>query len=118
MYQFEDFFIKMQELIQLLCRKQSIIRHNYLTCCNTRLSNLILNHFSIFKLSSFSSLKYKNRGKAKAIATKKLKGMKTHQYFIFNFRASGIYHAKNVKTTTIKSALKDWAGKVVLVCAI
>jgi hypothetical protein len=49
------------------------------------------------------------------MAIKKVKGIKTHQNFIFNRIASGIINTKKVRTTTVKSAPKDLAAK--LVCA-
>jgi len=44
----------------------------------------------------------------------KVNGINTHQYFIFNRIASGIYQAKKVNTTTRISTPIDWAGKVVV----
>jgi hypothetical protein len=55
---------------------------------------------------------YRNNGKEKAIATKKVNGIKIHQYLIFNRMDSGMRNAKNVKQTTVKSAPKDLPAKL------
>tara|TARA_B100000809_G_C15041126_1_gene495544 strand:- start:519 stop:737 length:219 start_codon:yes stop_codon:yes gene_type:complete len=55
---------------------------------------------------------YKNNGNVNAIAIKNVNGIKTHQYFIFNFKDSGIINAKKVSTTTVKSAPKDLPAKL------
>lgn len=47
-------------------------------------------------------------GNAKAIAIRKVKGITIHQYLTFSLIASGIYHTKKVRTTTVRSAPNDF----------
>jgi hypothetical protein len=58
-----------------------------------------------------SSLRYKNNGNVKAIATKNVSGIKSHQYFIFKRNDSEIIKTKNTKTTIDKSAPIDLPAK-------
>jgi hypothetical protein len=64
------------------------------------------------------ALKYKNSGKLKAKAIKKVNGIIVHQYFILSFKDSYVIQTKNVIATTEISAEIDFAGMVVTVCAI
>ena len=57
------------------------------------------------------ALIYKNNGNVNARATKKVKGIKIHQYLILSRNDSGIKKAKNVRQTTVKSAPKDLPAK-------
>ncbi len=58
----------------------------------------------LFSFSITISRIYKNSGKVKATATKKVSGMSNHHLLIFNLFDSKYKKTKKVSTTTNKSA--------------